>query len=118
MHSEVSIHFSEQILSKWLTNGLPAHSDPATVLAQTYFSNSPDILSSVIYARLETTFVYLLIRDDSRSVRIHVEGRASKEISDCWSSTRSSLHNASSTREGVTVVAWHLSGSTCSPMIT
>jgi hypothetical protein len=78
MHSEVSIRFVEEIQFDWLVSGLPASSDPALVLAKTHFSNSPDVLSSVLYARLETTFAYLLFRDDARSVRIHVEGRESK----------------------------------------
>jgi hypothetical protein len=78
MHSEVSIRFAEEIQSDWLVAGLSPGSDPALVLSKTFYRDTPDVLSSVIYGRLETAFVYLLFRDDGRSVRLHVEGRQAK----------------------------------------
>jgi hypothetical protein len=78
MHSEVFVRFADDVRFDRLTGGLPTGADPALVLSQTYFSNSPDVLPSVVYARTETTFVYLVFKDDERSLRVHVEGRASK----------------------------------------
>ena len=78
MHSEVFVRFADDVRFDRLTGGLPTGADPAVVLSQTYFGNSPDVLPSVIYARTETAFVYIVFKDDDRSLRVHVEGRASK----------------------------------------
>jgi hypothetical protein len=78
MHSEVFVRFSDDVRFDRLTGGLPEGADPALVLSQTYYSNSLDALPSVIYARTEFAFVYMVFKDDERSLRVHVEGRASK----------------------------------------
>jgi len=78
MHAEVPIRFADNLRVEWLTNGLPAASDPYAVLSLTYFRNSADLLSSAIYARLETTFVYLVFKDDGRTIRVLAEGRVSR----------------------------------------
>ena len=78
MHSEVFVCFKDDIRFDRLLGGLPASSDPALVLSRTYFSTSPDVLSSVVYARAETSFVYVVFGEDERSIRAHVKGRASK----------------------------------------
>jgi hypothetical protein len=78
MHAEVAIRFADEIRVEWLTNGLPAASDPQSVLSLTYFRYSVDLLSSVVYARRETSFVYLVFKDDGRSIRVLVEGRVTK----------------------------------------
>lgn len=78
MHSEVFVRFTEEIRFDRLTTGLPATSDPARVLAETYFSDDPELLTSALYARSETIFGYIVFRDDARSIRLHVEGRTVK----------------------------------------
>jgi hypothetical protein len=78
MHSEVFVRFADDIRLDHLTSGLPEGANQKRVLSQTFFSNSPDVLPSVIYAQSETAFVYLVFKEDERSVRMHVEGRASK----------------------------------------
>jgi hypothetical protein len=78
MHSEVFVRFKDDLRIDRLLSGLPAGTNPALALSRTYFSTSPDVLSSVVYARAETRFVYIVFVEDERSVRVHVEGRASK----------------------------------------
>jgi hypothetical protein len=78
MHSEVFVRFRDDLRIDRLLSGLPAGTTPALALSRTYFSTSPDVLSSVVYARAETRFVYIVFAEDERSVRVHVEGRASK----------------------------------------
>lgn len=78
MHSEVFVRFTEEVRFDHLTTGLPTASDPARVLAETYFRGRPELLSSAVYARLETIFGYIVFRDDGRSIRLHVEGRTNK----------------------------------------
>lgn len=78
MHSEVFVRFADDIRFDRLLGGLPTSSDPALVLSRTYFSTSPDLLSSVVYARAEASFVYIVFGEDERSIHVHVEGRASK----------------------------------------
>jgi hypothetical protein len=78
MHSEVFVRFAEEIRFDQLTSGLPAPSDARRVLAETYFNGCSEALSSAVYARSETTFGYIVFRDDGRSIRLHVEGRTNK----------------------------------------
>jgi hypothetical protein len=52
--------------------------DGTAVLASMYFGPSADLLASSVYSCVEPAVVYVMFRDDPNSLRIHVEGRASK----------------------------------------
>jgi hypothetical protein len=65
-----------------MTVGMPPAAEAARVLRETYFSDSPDVLSAVVYAHTETSCVYIVFRDAPNALRIHVERRTGKgEIS-------------------------------------
>ena len=67
MHSEVFVRFADDIRFDRLTSGLPTGANSGLVLSRTYFGNSPEVLSSVIYAQSEPSFVYMVFREDERS---------------------------------------------------
>lgn len=78
MHSEVFVRFTDEIRIEHLTSGLPAASDARGVLAETSLHSGSEAYGSPVYARSEPNFGYLVWVDDSRSVRMHVEGRSNK----------------------------------------
>jgi len=79
MHAEVFVRFAEDLRFDLLTAGLPPGSDPAQVLADMDVQPIPDVLATAVYARADTSFGYIVFKEDGRSIRLHVEGRVDKD---------------------------------------
>jgi hypothetical protein len=78
MHSEIVLRFRKDVQFGLLSAGMPLSAAHASVLQDTYFKNSPDVLAGVEYSQKEPTSVYMVFRDNLNSIRIHVEGRSAK----------------------------------------
>lgn len=72
------VRFSESLRPDRLTAEMPPGVPAAHALAETWFATDAELVASIIHAFQEPSFVYLLFDDGSRSIRVHVEGRASK----------------------------------------
>jgi hypothetical protein len=82
VYSEIYLRFKDEITLERMMVGMPPSAEPGRVLRQTYFRNSTDVLSSVAYAHVETSCVYIVFREVHNALRIHVERRTGKgEIS-------------------------------------
>ena len=77
MHSDVFVRFTDPIRPDRLAAELPPGVHPAHALRETSLCR-PELMSSVLHAVLESAFVYLIFKEDSRSVRVHVEARGAR----------------------------------------
>jgi hypothetical protein len=75
MHSEIYLHFTDEVTIPRLIAGMPESADHAQAHSQTYFRDDLDLLIAIVYAHSEASSIYLVFQDDEYSLRIHVESR-------------------------------------------
>ncbi|HEU4451710.1 MAG TPA: hypothetical protein VFR81_01585 [Longimicrobium sp.] len=78
MHSELFLRFRDDVVVERLTAGMAKSADAAAVLTETYLRPSADLLACAVYARVEPVVMYVVFRDDPNTLRVHVEGCATK----------------------------------------